>query len=98
MAKVMERVHSGGMAKGNPNQPKESKAENPVKKSWKTKNADGTVPKKADMAATKALAAKLVQLKEKFLNKADTSYLSHPCQWTDIVQGNATPFVVSAMC
>jgi len=50
------------------------------------------------MAATKALAAKLVQLKEKFLNKADTSYLSHPCQWTDTVQGNATPFVVSAMC
>jgi len=98
MAKVMERVRSGGIAKGNPNQPKESKAENPVKKSRKTKNADGTVPKEADAAATKALAAKLAQLKDKFLNKADTSYLSHPRQWADTVQGNAAPFVVSAMC
>jgi len=56
------------------------------------------VPKEANVAATKALVAKLAQLEDKFLNKADTSYLSHPCQWTDTVQGNATPFVVSAMC
>ena len=98
MAKVMERVRSGGMAKGNPNQPKESKAENSVKKSRKTKNADGTVLKEADTAAMKALAAQLLQLEDKFLNKADTSYLSHLHQWTDTVQGNAAPFVVSAMC
>jgi hypothetical protein len=98
MAKVMERVHSGGMAKRNPDQPKDNKAENPVKKSRKTKNADGTVPEEADTAATKALAAQLAQLEDKFLNKADTSYLSHPRQWTDTVQGNTAPFVVSAMC
>jgi hypothetical protein len=98
MAKVMEWVRSGGMAKRNPDQPKDNKAENPVKKSQKTKNTDGTVPKEADMAVMKALAAQLAQLKDKFLNKADTSYLSHPRQWTDTVQGNTASFVVSAMC
>jgi hypothetical protein len=73
MAKVMEHVCSGGIAKGNPDQPK-SKVENIVKKPRMTKKADGTAAKEADVVAKKALAAKLAQLKDKFLEKANISY------------------------
>jgi hypothetical protein len=91
MAKVMEHVYSSGMAKGNPNQPKASKAGNTVKKSRKIKNADGMAAKKVNVVVKKGLAAKLAQLKDKFLKKADISDLSHPCQWKGGVQGNTTP-------
>jgi len=91
MAKVMERVRSGGMAKGNPDQPKASKAGNTVKKSRKTKNADRMAAKKVDVVVKKDLAAKLARLEDQFLKKADISYLSHPRQWKGGVQGNATP-------
>jgi len=90
MAKVMEHVRSGGIAKGNPNQPK-SKVANTVKKPRTTKKADGTAAEKVDVAAKKALAANLAQLKDKFLEKANIGYLSHLCQWTGEVQGNAAP-------
>jgi hypothetical protein len=97
MAKVMERVRSGGIAKGNPDQLKASKAANTVKNTRKTKKVDGIAAKKANAATKKALAAKLAQLEDKFLKKADISYLSHPRQWTDGVQGNATP-LLSQQC
>ena len=91
MAKVMEHVRSGGMAKGNPDQPKASKAGNTVKKSSKIKNADGMAAKEVNVVVKKDLVAKLAWLEDQFLKKADICYLSHPCQWKGGVQGNATP-------
>jgi activator of HSP90 ATPase len=116
IAKVMERVHSGGIAEGNPNQPEDNntsmtekankvkamkpsarkkvgatKAASMAKKPRTTKKIDSTAAKEADVAAKKALAAKLAQLEDKFLKKADISHLSHPRQWKGKVQGSTAP-------
>jgi hypothetical protein len=115
IAKVMERVRSGGIAEENPDQPKDNKtstaekdkaeamkpsarkkatatkAAKAAKKPRTTKNADGTAAKKTEIAAKKALAAKLAQLEDKFLKKADIGRQSHPRQWTGEVQGNTSP-------
>jgi len=116
IAKVMERVRSGGIAKGNPNQPEDdntsttkkankvkatkpsarkkvgaTKAASMAKKPRTTKKIDLTAAKEADVAAKKALAAKLAQLEDKFLKKADISRLSHPRQWKGKVQGSTAP-------
>jgi len=116
IAKVMERVCSSGIAKGNPDQPKDdktsttkkednveamkpsgrkkataTKAANTAKKPQTTKKANGKVAKETDMVAKKALAAKLAQLEDGFLKKADISCRSHPHQWTGEVQGNTLP-------
>jgi len=112
----MERVRSGGIAEGNPNQPEDNntsttekankvkamkpsarkkvgatKAASMAKKPRTTKKIDSTAAKEADVAAKKALAAKLAQLEDKFLKKADISRLSHPRQWKGKVQGSTAP-------
>ena len=99
IAKVMERVHSGGIAEGDPDQSEDdktsskikrgdkaetrkpsgqkwataTKAANAAKKPQMTKKASGTAAKEIDMAAKKVVAAKLAQLKDRFLKKADIS-------------------------
>jgi hypothetical protein len=50
-----------------------TKAANAAKKPQTTKKANGKAVKETDMAAKKALAAKLVQLEDGFLKKADIS-------------------------
>ena len=56
-----------------------------------TKRANVTAATEADMVVKKSLAAKLAQLKDKFLKEADISHLLHPHQYSVKVQGNATP-------
>jgi hypothetical protein len=56
-----------------------------------TKRANATAATEADAVAKKSLAAKLAQLEDKFLKEVDISRLSHPCQYSIKVKGNATP-------
>jgi hypothetical protein len=56
-----------------------TKAANTAKKPQTTKKAGGTAAKEIDMAAKKVVVAKLAQLEDRFLKKADISCRSHPC-------------------